>query len=158
MEKVKFAFHQSPSNLPWRSYLPHQEGWDETNYFQGKDWSDLKISDFNSHPYCLSFIDVRAFPFFWGAIMFLSLEQRVWNCRAMENFLIMWESFELPDQLPDNDADIGITEKVSRELRSVLGEYQIDVIESYFRVRSSAGTVYDEVASSSFVASLRISH
>jgi hypothetical protein len=157
MKKVKSTFHQSPSTIPWQSYQPSQEGWDETTYFRNKDWPDLFIKDFNTHPYCLSFFHIKAFPFFWGALMFISLQQQIWECRAMENFLIMWEDTDLTGILGPDDPVHKNGQQVSAKLKLVLSSNQVDLIDEYFKFRSRVGANLDKDGSRSFVASLRSS-
>ncbi|MEZ5886874.1 MAG: hypothetical protein R3D56_08340 [Paracoccaceae bacterium] len=153
--RIRAGFHQKPSNLVWRNYDPSQEGWEETAYFRRKDWSDLALADFNSHPYCFSFFDIRAFPFFWGAMMYISLSEENWECRAQENFLIMWEALDAEPTRVHSDSDYELVEKLAVNLGQVLTGLRIDIIEEYFDFRRSAGVLHDEEATRSFVASLR---
>jgi hypothetical protein len=154
MKKVKSEFHQIPSSVPWKSYRLNEEGWDETYYFKNKDWSDLSIVDFNHYPYCLSFFDLQAFPFFWGAMMFLSLKEEIWECRALENYLAMWENLDPSTILLE--VDVRTTkQEISAALKKVLNKCKIDLIEEYFDFRRSTGYYWDDESIASFVAHLR---
>ena len=153
--KIQSCFFQTPQSVPRKSYATSQEGWDETSYFHQKDWRELAIQDFNSHPYCLSFFAPEAFPFYFGALMYLSIAEQNFECRALENFLTMWE------EIPDFDEEVldassgSIPEMVVLELREVLSDQQIGIIECYFDFRASWGIDYDRAASTAFVKSLR---
>ena len=86
--------------------------------------------------------------------MFLSLKERKWECRAMENFLIMWEDIDITDTCMGTDEAEGGAVEMSSLLRSILNANQISTIEDYFKFRASAATSTDEDGAKAFVASL----
>jgi hypothetical protein len=154
---VKKEFHKPPGTLPWINYSKNDEGWDETAYFHGLDWNDILVEDFNSHPYCFSFIHREAFPFLWGAMMFVLADSGVWQCRALENFLVMWDEVELSGILLESDPAIKSRKRVTLELVAVLNKVQIDIIEEFFSLRYSFGVSHDKREAESFILDLRSS-
>ena len=73
-------------------YPKGSEGYEETELFKHKPWDRLKVEDFDARPYCFAFLGPGGFQYFFGALMWAMMKEEILECRALENFLIMWES------------------------------------------------------------------
>lgn len=76
LEEIYNCLHRAQAPCAPRSYLEdvENEAYEETRPFWGKDWGDLSLRDFEDHNRVLSFVPDNDWPYYLGALMWLSVK------------------------------------------------------------------------------------
>jgi|GEM_PF-6947070 hypothetical protein len=87
--RIKENFEASaPPKLPeWRPQWKASEAYEETAYFEGKSWDELKVSDFETYTCCHSFFADDCALYYLGANIYWECRSEHFQTMAMERLL-----------------------------------------------------------------------
>lgn len=156
MDDLDASFHLPVSQVPVAHYDEDQEGYDEMYELQGKEWSELAVADFNSHPYCFSFLSGGAFGYYFGAMMHASLKEEIYEIRALENLLIVWEDIDVSEFLDAQEIPDRLPSRFAESIASSVSGGRLSLIRRYFNFRRSQGISYDCEAIDAFLSCLEV--
>lgn len=83
-----FGSPKPPKFPEWRPEWKTSEAYEETAYFDGKTWEELKIADFETYTCCHSFFPENCALYYFGANMYLECRSGSFHSLAMERLLM----------------------------------------------------------------------
>lgn len=152
LTEIESQFQSTPPMAP--QMAKDSEGWEETQDFWGKTWSELHADLFQKRMDCFAFLGYANFGYFFGALMFNSLIEGRLSNNALDMLLALWHGEDLSSVLDDGHNPIGVPEAVARELRAILSEKQKETIERFFAFRRNQIETHDDDLVERFLASI----
>ena len=91
-----FGLSKSPHFPPYEKEWENSETILETKYFEGKTWTELSVSDFETYTCCHSFFPDNCAIYYLGANMFVECVEGKFNSSAMDRLFMDLQLNVLP--------------------------------------------------------------